>query len=293
MKKVAFLALALLSFVLLACGGGGGAFSAVRLSGRVLDISTGAPTTTACSVQSQSATATTQVVDGSFLVGAPSGATQLIVSPPSILTGYPVFTYTFAPQTLTQNDVGDLWIGPQQVTVTGVVQNASDNSAIANATVRFAGQTATTDATGTFNVQHVAYSSTNTSSFEGITGQVDRTNFLSNQFTPNGNTATAGVVNVGVVLMTPVDSNTAPPLPYNIWGIISPSTVANGTVVSLRNSGGTLVRRFTVGADARYQFWVSAGSYHIDFANGAHTAPTQNVTLNNSSDVIRADATLN
>lgn len=291
MRFAKTLCLLLIGIVVLACGGGG-AFSAIHISGRVLDISTGAPTTSSSSVQSTTSTVNTSVVDGSFLLGGPSGATQLLVSSPSLL-GYPVFTYTFAPLTQTQNDVGDLWIGPEQVTVSGVVQNAADNTPIANATVRFAGQFATTDSTGTFHIQHVAYSSANTVSFLGLTGRAEATNFLANEFTPNGNTAIAGDVNIGTILLTPVDSDTPPPLPYNIWGIISPSGLASGTIVSLKDSGGTVVRRFTVGADARYQFWVNAGQYSIEFANGSHTAPAQNVTLNNNSDVIRADATLN
>ncbi|MEI7984355.1 MAG: hypothetical protein WCI55_01905, partial [Armatimonadota bacterium] len=181
----------------------------------------------------------------------------------------------------------------EQVTVTGVVQNAADNSPIANAVVRFGGQLATTDSSGTFNVLQVAYSSTNTSGFLGLSGRAEATNFLSNEFTPGGNTAVSGVVNIGVVLLSPVDSSTPPPTPFNIWGLIAPSTLANGTIVTLKDSGGTPVRRFTVGVNARYQFWVPAGQYSIDFANGTRTAPTQNVTLINNTDVIRRDATLN
>jgi hypothetical protein len=284
-------AFCLLITVLLGCGGGG-AISSIRISGRVLDISTGGPTTNPSTVQSSTSVAQTAVVDGSFLIGAGKAETKLIVSAPSLL-GYPVFTYDFQPLNQTQNDVGDLWVGPQQVTVTGTVQNAADNSPIANALVHFGGQIATTDATGTFNVLKVAYSATNTSGFLGLSGQVSAANFLSNQFTPGGNTAVSGVVNVGVVLMSPVGSNTPPPPPFNLWGLIAPSNLANGTIVTLKNSIGTPVRRFTVGIDARYQFWVQAGTYSIDFANGTHTAPTQNVTLSNTTDVIRKDATLN
>ncbi|MBI1332485.1 MAG: hypothetical protein GC165_06365 [Armatimonadetes bacterium] len=290
MKKIRILLLCLVGIVILACGGGG-SFSEIRISGRVLDISTGAPTTTSSSVQSSSATAATSTVDGSFIVGAPKNETQLLVSGPSLLA-YPVFTYTFSALTQSQNDVGDLWIGPEQVSVTGKVLNAADDTPVANAVVRFAGQMGVTDASGNFSVANVAYSSADTTSFEGITGRVEATNFLSNEFTPNGATANAGIVDVGVLLITPVDSDSPPPLPYNIWGVITPSGLASGTIVTLK-SGGTTVRRFTVGTDARYQFWVNAGSYTIEFANGTHTAPDQNVTLNNSSDVIRADATLN
>jgi hypothetical protein len=284
------LLLALFGFVLLACGGG--PISSIRISGRVLDISTGGPTTNATSVQSSTSTINTSVVDGSFLVGGKRGETQLLVSAPSLLN-YPVFTYTFQPLNQNQNDVGDLWVGPEQVTVTGVVQNAADNSPIANALVRFGGQLATTNSSGAFNVLHVAYSSTNTSGFLGLSGRAEATSFLSNEFTPGGNTAVSGIVNVGVVLLTPVGSSDPPPTPFNIWGIIAPSTLASGTIVTLKDSGGTPVRRFTVGLNARYQFWVQAGQYSLDFANGTHTAPTQNVTLNNNSDGIRRDATLN
>ena len=288
MKKNIFLAL--MGLVLLACGGG--PIPSIRISGRVLDISTGGPTTNATSVQTSTTTAMTSVVDGSFLAGGATGETQLLVSAPSLL-GYPVFTYTFQPLNQSQNDVGDLWVGPQQVTVTGIVQNAANNNPVPNAVVRFGGQFTATDATGTFNVQHVAYSSANTSGFLGLSGRVEATNFLANQFTPGGNTAISGVVNVGVILLSPVDSNNPPPPPFDLWGLIAPSGLANGTIVTLKDIGGTPVRRFTVGVDARYQFWVQAGQYTIDFANGAHTAPTQNVTLSNNTDVIRRDATLN
>ena len=285
------LLLFLVGLVLVACGGGG-PISSIAITGRVLDISTGGPTTNPSTVQSSTATVNTHVVDGFFSLGGNKGESQLLVSAPSLL-GYPVFTYTFPALNQGTNDVGDLWVGPEQVTVTGVVENAADNSPIPNVVVRFGGQIATTDASGTFNVQHVAYSSANTAGFLGLSGRVEATNFLSNEFTPNGNTAVSGVVNVGVVLMSPVDSNTPPPPPFNIWGIIAPSNLANGTIVTLKDNGGTPVRRFTVGVDARYQFWVQAGQYTIDFANGTHTAPTQNVTLNNNTDVIRRDATLN
>lgn len=290
MKRV--ILFCLLTLVLFACGGGG-AFSDVRISGRVLDITTGAPTTSASHVQSPSATSAASVVDGFFVVGAPSGTAGVTVIPSSLLT-YPTITYNFpAPLTQGQNDVGDLWVGPSLVTVQGVVRNAADNNPIANAVVRFAGQFARTDATGTFNILNVAYSDTNTTSFAGIAGRAEATNFLANEFTAGNNTATGGVVNVGVVLLSPVDSNDPPPLPYNIYGFIAPSNLASGTIVKLKDSGGTEVRRFTVGSDARYQFWIEAGQYTLEFANGSNTAPNQSVTLTSNTDVQRKDATLN
>lgn len=286
MKRIAFL---LLLIVLVACGGGG-AFPDIRIAGRVLDISTGAPTTVASSVQSSSQSGNTNVVDGSFLIFGSKDETSLLVSAPSAL-GYPAFTYTFAPLTQNTNDVGDLWVGPEKVQVIGQVQNASNNAGVPNAVVTFAGQRAVTDASGNFTITEVAYSSANTSSFLGLMGRVSATGFLSNEFSSGGNTALAGVVNIGTILVSPIDSDDPPTLPYNIWGLITPSASAPGTIVKLK-LGGTEVRRFTVGVNARFQFWVPAGSYTLEFSKGALTAPTQTVNLPNSSDVIRADANL-
>ena len=115
------------SILLVACGGGGGGFSDVRVSGQVLDISTGAPLTSVATVQSSSATANTVVADGSFLVGAPRGETTLLVNPPALI-GYPSFTYKFEPLNQNQNDVQTLWVGPQKVTVRGTVRNAANSN---------------------------------------------------------------------------------------------------------------------------------------------------------------------
>lgn len=285
MKRILWFLFAL---VLIACGGG--PIGETRVAGRVLDISTGAPTTVASTVQSSAGTGNTSVVDGSFLIFGAKNETSLIVNAPSALS-YPSFTYTFAPLTQNVNDVGDLWVGPEKVQVTGTVQNASNNAGVPGASVTFAGQRAITDASGNFTVTQVAYSSANTSSFLGLIGRVEATGFLANEFSTGGNTATGGVVNIGTILVSPIDSSDPPPLPYNIWGLITPSASAPGTIVKLK-LGGTEVRRFTVGVNARYQFWVPAGSYTLEFSNGTLTSPTQNANLANSSDVIRADANL-
>lgn len=282
----------LLILTLLACGGGGPPGASITLTGRVLNVDTGAPFSTSATVQSSVATGTTAVVDGSFTVSAAKSSTGLTVLAPASL-GYPIFDFVFPAQTQAISDVGDLWVGPQKVTLKGVIRNASNSAGIAGAKIAFAGQNGTSASDGTFSIPNVAYSNANTGSFLGLVGQVSATNFFSNEFTPNGNTAVSGVVDVGEVLMTPLDSDNPPGLPYNIWGIISPSASANGTIVTLKDSGGTVVRRFTVGSDARYQFWVDAASYRIEFQNGSLSAPVQNVTLSSSSDVIRADATLN
>lgn len=282
----------LLLLTLIACGGGGPVTPNITLTGRVLNVDTGAPFSSPASVQSSAASANTAVADGSFTVTASKGATGLAVLAPSSL-GYPIFDFTFPAQTQAVSDVGDLWVGPQKITLRGTVRNAANSAAIAGAKIAFAGQNGTTASDGTFSIPNVAYSNANTASFLGLAGQISATNFFSNEFTPNGNLAISGVVDVGEVLMTPLDSDSPPGLPFNIWGVVSPSGSASGTIVTLKDTGGTIVRRFTVGSDARYQFWVEAASYRIEFQNGTLTAPAQNVTLSSTSDVIRADATLN
>lgn len=292
MKKLAVLLLGIMTLLLVACGGGGAPISGVRVSGQVRDIATGAPLTIAATVQSSSATVNTSLTDGSFLLGAPRGETQIIVNPPAVL-GYPSFTYRFEPLNSTQNDVQTLWVGPQKVTLRGTIRNAASNDPIANALIRFGGQFARTNATGQFSVVDLAYHPTNTAGFLGLVGQAEATNFLLNEFTTNGNLATgSGIVEIGDVLLTPIDSNVPPPSPFTIWGNVLPAPSASGTVVSLRDqSSGSIVRTFTVGGDGRYQFWVAPGSYRVEASNGTLVAPPLPVTLTTTTDVVRADVT--
>jgi hypothetical protein len=291
-KKLSVFLFLILMFVLFACGGSG-PIAGVRVSGQVRDISTGAALSIAATVQSSSSTVNTSVTDGSFLVAAPRGETQLNVNPPAAL-GYPSFTYRFEPLNNTQNDVQTLWVGPQKVSVRGTIRNAASNDPIPNALVRFGGQFSRTTATGQFSITDVAYHPTNTAGFLGLVGQAEATNFLLNEFTSNGNLADgAGIVNVGDILLTPVDSTNPPPNPFTIWGNVLPGARAAGTIVTLRDlSNSSIVRSFTVGIDGRYQFWIGPGSYRVEASNGASVAPPQTVNLNTTTDVVRADVTL-
>jgi hypothetical protein len=278
--------------VLIACGGGGPVTSDKRASGRVLDIATGGPFSRAATVQSSVAIANTVIADGSFNITVAGGTTSLSVNAPAA-SSYPTFQFLFPALNLAQNEVGDLWVGPEKVRVTGTLRNAANGNPIASAPVQFGGQHTVSGADGVFSLNNVAYSSSNTASFLGLVGRVNATGFFANEFTSGGNTATAGVVNVGELLLTPLDSETPPGLPYTIWGNISPRANALNTVVTLKDSGNAVVRRFNVGSDARYQFWVPPGSYTVEFQNGSLSAPSQNVTLSTTTDVVQANATLN
>lgn len=273
------------STALFGCGGGGGGGGGGNtVDGRVLDVSTGGPASPPATVRIGSKSGTTSVVDGSFTIGSvPSGASSLTVE-----TGIPP-GWVFAIGPITGNtDVGDLWIGPEQVTVTGVVRDAATSNPIANATVRFAGRAAVTNASGVFNLAQVAYSSASQTAFWGIVGRVTATGYFFAEFSAQPNTAVGGVVTVDPILLTPSSNPDPPGTPFNIWGLISAPGGPSGSVVRLKQ-GGVDVRVFNVGADGRYLFFVTPGSYVVSASKGASTAPDVPVTLTQTNEVIRRD----
>ncbi|MFZ4508475.1 MAG: hypothetical protein ACOYON_12345 [Fimbriimonas sp.] len=288
MKLVKLMLLALVAGLFAGCGGGGSSVSSrVTLIGRVLNVESGGATNPASSVQAAGGTVTTSVVDGSFSLSANSPASTLTVD---TLSTYGVWIFSFPAVTAT-TDLGDLYVGPQRVTVTGTVRNASSNDPIAGARVTFAGRSALTSATGVFTLDEVAYSTANPAGFYGIVGSSTAAGFFLTSFTASDKAPISGVVTVDDILMTPASGTTPPTPPYSIWGRVSPSASAPGTIVTLKQ-GGTPVRIYTVGADGFYYFWVGAGSYTAEYVKGTQTAPTQNITLATSNEVARRDVTL-
>lgn len=270
---------------LIGCGGGGGGGGGGNtVQGRVLDVSTGGPPNPPATVRIGSKSAATSPSDGSFTIDSvPSGANSLTVD-----TGTPP-SWTFSIGPINGNtDVGDLWIGPERVTVTGTVRDAATNNPIANATVRFAGRAGTTNAAGVFNLLDVAYSSATQTAFWGIVGRVTAIGYFFAEFSAQPNVAVGGVVTVDPILLT-ANSNPDPPgTPFNIWGLISAPGGPSGAVVRLKQ-GGVDVRVFNVGSDGRYLFFVAPGSYEISASKGASTAPDVPVTLTQTNEVIRRD----
>lgn len=287
MKKLAFW---LLVAVILGCGGGGGgvATSTVTLTGRVLDMRTGGKPGSQVSVQAGSASTLTSTADGSFSLVAAAGSSSVILDPLS--NGGPVFTYTFTAGSGTL-DLGDLWIGPAQVTVSGRTVDQQTGEAIPGATVEFAGRVATSDASGVFSLLRVAYSPTSQAAFWGVQGQASASGFIPTTFTTEPFTAVDGTVSIGDVRLLASDDITPPPGPVNLWGVVSPTSSAPGTSVTLKQ-GSTVVRTLTVGTDARYGFWVEPGTYTVSFINGALSAPDETVTLTTTNEVIRRDVAL-
>lgn len=275
--------------VMTACGGGGGGGggTSTTVVGRVVSVVTGGPPNPASSVQVAGQSALTSLADGSFQLPR-SGASVLTVD--SLGLGFGVFTFAI-PSGSGVVDVGDIWIGPERVTVTGVVRNATNNAPIAGAIVNFAGRQGATNAGGVFTLNEVAYSSATQAAFWGIAGSARAPGFFRREFSAQPNLADGGVVNVGDILLTPLSDPNPPGFPFNIWGIVSAPGGAVGSVVRLQQ-GGTDVRVTNVGSDGRYFFFVLPGTYQIVASKGGSNAPTIDVTLNEANEVIQRNVVI-
>lgn len=296
MKRIALALLIGALSILVGCGGGGGGGGGAQtdLIGRVLNVVTGGPLNPAGTVQKVggSPSTSTNLADGSFtLQNVGSGTTQAQVIPNQI--GWPLFTFTF-PSASGTTVIGDLWVGPEQVTLRGRAVNSTNAQPIANADVTFAGQNGKTDAQGVFNLPQVAYSSATQTAFWGIMGSVRANGFFKSDFSAaphvkDGN----NVVNVGDILLTPSNDPNPPGTPYNITGRVLPIGGSTGCIVTLMD-GATPVRIYNVGNDGKYYFWITPGTYDVTFVKGAQTAPTQNVVLAQPNETVTVpDVTLN
>ena len=277
----------LLAVLIAGCGGGGGGTPQVTVLGRVLQVATGGPPNPAASVQSGGTSTLTALSDGSFSIQVSRNTAALLVDP---LNASGTWTFAFAPVTAT-TDIGDLWIGPERVRLQGRVVNSTNNLPVPDATVSFAGRSGTTNAAGQFDLADVAYSSATQTAFWGIAGTVRATGFFASEFSAQPNLAAGGIVTVTDVLLTPSSSPIPPGPPYNVWGRISPSANAPGTVVTAK-LGGVTVRLFNVGADGTYRLWLNPGTYVLSYANGALSAPDETVVLTTPNQVIQRDVLL-
>ena len=287
MRIIVGLVLACALAICSSCGGGGGAGSTI--TGNVLEIETLNPPSPAVTVQSSSGTTTTALADGSFTVSAPLGSTTVTV----VSAGADgAFTFHFPATTMASTNIGDLYIGPQKVTLTGKVLKAADQTAVPGALVSFAGQSGTTDSTGTYTMAEVAYSSTNNAGFYSLTGTVQATGYVNATFSTAPNVPDANnVITLPSILLSPTSDPNPPGDPYNLWGVISPAAKAAGTIVTLKLHG-TPIRQYTVTDTQQYYFWVTPGTYVLSFKNGTLTATDQSVTISATDDVERRDATL-
>lgn len=286
------LSLILCLSVLVGCGGGGGGGGTtgkVSITGIVRSITTGAPASPQATAQIGNTASKTDANDGSFALSVAPGATQLQVIPGTV--NPVIFTFTF-PAASSNFDVGDLYIGPESVSVTGRVFSAASGTFVPGATVKFAGKTGLTNASGVYTISGVAYDSTNTNLFLSLQGTVSASGFFPGSFTPTTG-AIGGSVTIDDVFLSN-DSGTDPPdNPFNISGSVLPANFAQGTVVQLF-SGSTLVRQMTVGSANKYGFWVIPGTYIIKASNpnNGKSAADQSATLTSQTETVRKDVTL-
>jgi len=293
MNRLKLAASVIVASLLAGCGGGGGGGGgSASLIGRVLNVETGGPAVSA-SIQGTSGSPSTaaDATDGSFtLTPVGNGTTQCKVLPG--ITGWPLFTFTF-PAASGNTSIGDLWVGPELVTVHGRVLNSSTSAVISGAAVTFGGQNGVTAADGTFNLTNVAYSSTTQSAFWGIVGSATASGFFKSDFNAAPHTKdVSNVVDVGDILLTPSNDPNPPGTPYNVTGRVLPIGGSSGTVVTLMQ-GSTALRIYNVGADGKYFFWIVPGSYTVTFQKISQTAPTQNVTVTTPNQTVTVpDVTL-
>lgn len=277
------------ALLLVGCGGGGGGGSST-ITGLIVQVETGGAPNPQCTVQVGGSSVQSSATDGSFSLSVPAGTSTVTVDTHS---AEGVWTFTIVPTTAGQvEDVGSLWVGASQITVAGVVQDATTNTPIAGATLSFAGRIAKSGADGSFQLTGVAYPSSNFAAFAGIVGTASASNYINNSFSAGSAAPVGGVLTLPNVLMTPLGSNTPPNTPYTIYGRITPSAVAGGTTVTLKQ-GGTALRITHADANGNYQIWIGPGTYTLSFANGAHTAPDANVTVTSTTDIEQVNAVLN
>lgn len=288
------LGLLLLLLAIAGCGGGGGGGGVATgtVTGRVVWLPSGFGPNPPASVQAGNASTITQGDEGTFSLAAPLGSDSLLVV--YVPSGGSPITFRFAipPVVAGTQDVGQLWIGPQTVTVTGRVVNATDGGPVGGAAVSFAGRRAVTGADGTFALAEVAYSQDDFVFFGGIEGAISREGFFPRVFTADRE-AFGGVVALEDLPLTPESSGTPPDAPYNVLGMVGPPEFAVGTLVTILQNG-TPLRRVTVGNARTYGFWMAPGTYTLTFLNpgNGRSAPEQTFTLANTTDVVRRDVTL-
>ncbi len=262
--------LGLLGLMLLGCGGGGGGGTVMAtIIGRVLWVETNAATDPASSVSAGGVSGTTDPIDGFFSLTVPRGTSQVTVSfTPAGAPTPVVMTFAFAP-VVGSVDLGDLYIGPDQVTVHGTVTDASDGSLVQGATVTLGGRSATTDFVGEFNLLNVAYSVASPAAFGDLLGEVSKTDFVTRQFNPPV-TATLGVVEVGTLVISPESLTTPPPFPVNLTGTVLPSPDGAGATVEILD-GLTVIRTTTADGAGQYGVWVPVGTFTVKATSGLKT----------------------
>lgn len=283
----------ILVLLILGCGGGGNTGTTggqnVTLTGRVVWVVDGGPPSPSATVRAGTNSVATEASDGFFSIAAPVGTGLVSVTYTPSGGNAVVFNFTFDPASRNK-DLGDLYIGPETVSVTGVVRDSATSSPVVGAVVSLGGKRTTSLADGRFTLTQVAYSSNGQAVFFGLQGTVERVGYFTGFFSP-GSGPVGGVVDVGTIAVTPEGGSEPPPLPFNISGQVLPSGSGAFANVELR-SGLTVIRSGTASATGTFTFWAPAGSYTVVATKGALTG-TANVTVTQVNQVSTVNVTIN
>ncbi len=267
----------LLIFLLSACGGGGGGFGGgAVLQGRVVLVGTGNPPNPQATVEAGGRSTRTDLQEGTFQLAVPIGTTQLIVRAP----GLPQFTFRLpilqADQTV---DLGDLYIGPETVSVQGRIINALTQEPVGDAEVILLGQRAFTNpVNGRFTLNDVAYDP------EGILdpeGEVRRTGFIPRRFLVD-QPVISGVIDLGDIPLLPETDENPPAGPGNVQGIvIVPADTPIGVRIDIYNPPSAQFPQESVivnQSNGQFRLWLLPGDYRLVFVKGTRSA-TRNVSV--------------
>ncbi len=277
--------------VLVGCGGGGGGTggggggTTVSILGRVIWIENGGAPSPQATVRIGDKTALTNTVDGGFNIDVPAGATSLTVT--TTISGSPIIrTFTFPPVTASI-DLGDLFIGPSEVSITGRVVDSTNGTGVPGASVSIAGRRAVSAANGAFTITQVAYSSASLSVFLGLQGTASGAAYFTGFFSPPAG-AVGGVVDAGLISLVPTGGDSPPPLPANLTVNVSAS--GSGAVVEVLLAG-TVIRSGIADSAGRVTFWLPAGTYTVRAAKAAQNGSSP-VTITTPSSQTSVNVTL-
>jgi hypothetical protein len=293
MVRLAVAAPALALLLLAGCGGGGGG-GGIALSGTVLSVISGIPPSRAATVTAGGAAGQTSVADGTFMLQVPSGTASITIDATD--AGLGVFTYTFPPVT-EDTDLGFLYVGPLEVTVTGKVVDAQTLDPLEGVLVTVLARNGLTAADGTFTIGNVALAEEWFVQW-AVSFQLD--GYYPREV-PLAGVPIGGVLTLQDLLLAPESGTEPPPQPSNIWGLVTePGGDGSGVLVKLilRADGtevaATLTGTLTGGALNQYGLWVPVGEYRLEFYKPSDTLrATADVDLTDLDEPVRVDVTLN
>lgn len=260
------------------CGGGGGGGATARLQGFVFQVGTETPPNPQAEVIAEGVSTRTSQQDGSFTLDVPVTSTRLLLR----AQGYPEFEYPLPPLEAGKTyDLGNLYIGPQKVTVTGRVVDALTEQPVPEATVSLRGRTALTGKEGTqtgkFTLQEVAYDE---NADAEVPGKIEKNHYFPQEFTLDIPPDPNDVIDLGEIPIAPETGE--PPGPGNVKGQV----LSNTTIEIYRLPGETFLR-FVIVTDpsGKFELWLGRGSYRLRFTNGSRGA-VRDVTVKDVSERI-------